>query len=147
MELKWREEEAYLGFVLGLLIVPYGIEIYYSPVAGPYWSLLIVPYGIEIRIPHTYAASRRPFNRTLWNWNTINRKNARWSRGLLILPYVIEIINLIEIMTTPTTFNRTLWNWNSINPLRLATPHISFNRTLWNWNIIEREISGNTLNF
>ena len=68
MELKF-EKDLTLKEAYKLLIVPYGIEIYYKNIKDiDYQILLIVPYGIEIYVafflcvllPHS-------FNRTLWN--------------------------------------------------------------------------------
>ena len=52
-----------------LLIVPYGIETYFSPFASTLSvMLLIVPYGIETReAQEQQFQNEKPFNRTLWN--------------------------------------------------------------------------------
>ena len=52
-----------------LLIVPYGIETYYSECGHNGLILLIVPYGIETKALYCSMLRHYSFNRTLWNWN------------------------------------------------------------------------------
>ena len=97
-----------------LLIVPYGIEIRTRCGIDCFIKLLIVPYGIEITNSGKQAVRLFPFNRTLWNWNTINEKSWDWLSPLLIVPYGIEISSLCFPSWRKLSFNRTLWNWNMI---------------------------------
>ena len=96
-----------------LLIVPYGIETWKN--VGKVKMvrlLLIVPYGIETAADNLDNDIKKPFNRTLWNWN---------------------VCRSAQIHAQSHAFNRTLWNWNLSSSHFLKSLH-SFNRTLWNWN-------------
>ena len=88
---NWNLSDEQLDEVISrLLIVPYGIETKSCVINPTYLSLLIVPYGIETLIAKAWSPTWSTFNRTLWNWNLIDR---------------IETENKMP-------FNRTLWNWN-----------------------------------
>ena len=52
--------------------------------------LLIVPYGIETTYEVQETKHQNPFNRTLWNWNSVVRNLSRDGLPLLIVPYGIE---------------------------------------------------------
>ena len=74
-----------------LLIVPYGIEIYYIQRNGQITPmLLIVPYGIEISL--------------------LFQGNGQNAPGLLIVPYGIEMNQALILGSYKGAFNRTLWN-------------------------------------
>ena len=119
--------------------------------------LLIVPYGIETPSFFLQHPKWPSFNRTLWNWNRMHRKNF-----VNVLTFNRTLWNWNKVsFTSPLitiTFNRTLWNWNSlfilsikhlqlllIVPYGIETKQVmiflskynSFNRTLWNWNVIQ----------
>ena len=67
MELKLRWHVVYLMLV-GLLIVPYGIETaFIKRLRRNLDKLLIVPYGIETDKAQQDLHGNYPFNRTLWN--------------------------------------------------------------------------------
>ena len=53
--------------LLGLLIVPYGIETMNNQFNRENLELLIVPYGIETVISLLLIVFVKSFNRTLWN--------------------------------------------------------------------------------
>ena len=56
-----------MGMLLGLLIVPYGIETMNNQFNRENLELLIVPYGIETVISLLLIVFVKSFNRTLWN--------------------------------------------------------------------------------
>ena len=58
----------------------------------------------------------KPFNRTLWNWNTTRPATPPRGCWLLIEPYGIEtMFKGDESIEDLAAFNRTLWNWNILN--------------------------------
>ena len=67
MELKHQFAAVTNGLDL-LLIVPYGIETYYTKqLYLKLKQLLIVPYGIETDEAWNFHFDDSSFNRTLWN--------------------------------------------------------------------------------
>ena len=139
-----------------LLIVPYGIETIFSLASITVPSLLIVPYGIETTTNEDFINwFFLPFNRTLWNWNSLSSFPQSPGWPLLIVPYGIEtIIYIIKyswhillivpygIETYLAPFVGIVRYGLLIVPYGIETVTAdltkfvwaSFNRTLWNWN-------------
>ena len=117
-----------------LLIVPYGIEIYYIQRNGQITPmLLIVPYGIEISLLFQGNGQNAPGLLIVpYGIEIQNRCQTLRNRRLLIVPYGIEISpqemdynHARPLLIVPYGIEMTY-------TLTLKYRNLSFNRTLWN---------------